>query len=80
MFYKSQNTNLNDANLLNNSPQAYLLLIQRIYNLHHTFKTLVPRNVCVVYNYSTLGYGFILRAVGNTAIAENVYAHIGVRT
>lgn len=29
------------------------------------------------YNYSSLGYGFLLRAVGNTAIAENVYAHIG---
>lgn len=29
------------------------------------------------YNYSSLGYGFVLRAVGNTAIAENVYAHIG---
>jgi len=28
-------------------------------------------------NYSSLGYGFILRAAGNTAIAENVYAHIG---
>ncbi|HEX9253334.1 MAG TPA: hypothetical protein VF870_13895 [Ignavibacteriaceae bacterium] len=27
--------------------------------------------------YSATGYGFILRAVGNTAIAQNVYAHIG---
>jgi hypothetical protein len=27
-------------------------------------------------NYSATGYGFILRAEGNTAIAENVYAHI----
>lgn len=27
-------------------------------------------------NYSSLGYGFILRAEGNTAIAENVFAHI----
>jgi len=27
-------------------------------------------------NYSSIGYGFILRAEGNTAIAENVYAHI----
>ena len=27
-------------------------------------------------NYSSTGYGFILRAEGNTAIAENVYAHI----
>ncbi len=26
---------------------------------------------------SALGYGLILRAAGNTAIAENVYAHIG---
>jgi hypothetical protein len=30
------------------------------------------------YNYSSLGYGFILRAAGNTAIAENVFAHIAV--
>ena len=29
------------------------------------------------YNYSSLGYGFTLRAVGNTAIAQNVFAHIG---
>ena len=28
-------------------------------------------------NYSSIGYGLILRAEGNTAIAENVYAHIG---
>jgi len=27
-------------------------------------------------NYSATGYGFILRTEGNTAIAENVYAHI----
>jgi len=27
-------------------------------------------------NYSATGYGFIFRAEGNTAIAENVYAHI----
>ncbi len=27
-------------------------------------------------NYSSVGYGFILRAEGNTAIAENVFAHI----
>jgi len=27
-------------------------------------------------NYSSTGYGFILRTEGNTAIAENVYAHI----
>jgi hypothetical protein len=27
-------------------------------------------------NYSAVGYGFILRAEGNTAIAENVFAHI----
>jgi hypothetical protein len=27
-------------------------------------------------NYSSTGYGFILRAEGNTAIGENVYAHI----
>ena len=26
--------------------------------------------------YSSLGYGFILRAVGNTAISQNVYAYI----
>jgi hypothetical protein len=29
-------------------------------------------------NYSSLGYGFILCAAGNTAIAENVFAHIGI--
>lgn len=29
-------------------------------------------------NYSSVGYGFILRAEGNTAIAENVFAHIAV--
>lgn len=29
------------------------------------------------YDYSKIGYGFILRAVGNTSIAENVFAHIG---
>ncbi len=29
------------------------------------------------YNYSSLAYGFILRVAGNTAIAENVFAHIG---
>lgn len=28
-------------------------------------------------NNSAFGFGFILRASGNTAIAENVYAHIG---
>ena len=28
-------------------------------------------------NTSALGFGFILRACGNTAIAEDVYAHIG---
>jgi hypothetical protein len=28
------------------------------------------------YNYSSIGYGFILRAAGNTAISENVYAYI----
>ena len=28
-------------------------------------------------NNSAFGFGFILRANGNTAIAENVYAHIG---
>jgi len=27
-------------------------------------------------NYSSVGYGFILRAEGNTAIAENVFAYI----
>ena len=27
--------------------------------------------------YSSIGYGFILRAEGNTAIAEDVYAYIG---
>jgi len=27
-------------------------------------------------NYTSTGYGFILRAEGNTALAENVYAHI----
>ena len=27
-------------------------------------------------NYASTGYGFILRAEGNTALAENVYAHI----
>lgn len=27
-------------------------------------------------NYSSIGYGFILRTEGNTAIAENVFAHI----
>ncbi len=30
------------------------------------------------YNYSSIGYGVILSAAANTAIAENVYAHIGV--
>lgn len=29
------------------------------------------------YNYSSFGFGFILRGTGNTAIAEDVYAHIG---
>jgi hypothetical protein len=29
------------------------------------------------YNYSSVAYGVILRVAGNTAIAENVYAHIG---
>jgi hypothetical protein len=29
------------------------------------------------YNYSSVGYGFILRGTGNTAIAQDVYAHIG---
>jgi hypothetical protein len=28
-------------------------------------------------NYSSRGYGFILRAAGNTAIAQDVYAYIG---
>ena len=28
-------------------------------------------------DYSKIGFGFILRGVGNTAIAQNVYAHIG---
>jgi len=28
-------------------------------------------------NYSSTGYGFILRAAGNTAIAQDVFAHIG---
>ena len=28
-------------------------------------------------NYSSTGYGFILRAAGNTAIAQDVYAYIG---
>ena len=28
------------------------------------------------YNYSSLGYGLILRAAGNTAIAQDVYAYI----
>ncbi len=28
-------------------------------------------------NYSTTGYGFILRAAGNTAISQDVFAHIG---
>jgi hypothetical protein len=27
-------------------------------------------------NYSSVGYGFVLRAEGNTALAENVYAYI----
>jgi hypothetical protein len=27
-------------------------------------------------NYASTGYGFILRVEGNTALAENVYAHI----
>jgi len=30
------------------------------------------------YNYSSLGYGFILRAAGNTALAENIFAYIAV--
>jgi hypothetical protein len=29
------------------------------------------------YNYSSVGYGLILRAAGNTAIAQDVYAYIG---
>ncbi|MDP2364457.1 MAG: hypothetical protein Q8M94_11900 [Ignavibacteria bacterium] len=29
------------------------------------------------YNYSSVGYGFILRGNGNTAIAQDVFAHIG---
>lgn len=29
------------------------------------------------YNYSSFGFGFILRGTGNTAIAQDVYAHIG---
>ncbi|MCZ7609403.1 MAG: hypothetical protein M5U17_04495 [Ignavibacterium sp.] len=28
------------------------------------------------YDYSSLGFGFLLRAAGNTAIAQDVYAHI----
>jgi len=28
-------------------------------------------------NFTSTGYGIILRAIGNTAIAANVYAHIG---
>ena len=28
------------------------------------------------YNYSSIGYGIILRAAGNTAISENVFAYI----
>jgi hypothetical protein len=28
------------------------------------------------YDYSSLGFGFLLRAAGNTAIAKDVYAHI----
>lgn len=30
------------------------------------------------YDYSAFGFGFILRGAGNTAIAQDVYAHIGV--
>jgi len=29
------------------------------------------------YDYSSFGFGFILRGAGNTALAEDVYAHIG---
>lgn len=29
------------------------------------------------YNYSSFGFGFILRGTGNTAISQDVYAHIG---
>lgn len=29
------------------------------------------------YDYSSLGLGFILRVVGNTALSQNVFAHIG---
>jgi hypothetical protein len=29
------------------------------------------------YNYSSLGYGLVLRAAGNTAISQDVYAYIG---
>lgn len=29
------------------------------------------------YKYSSIGYGFILRAAGNTAISQDVFAHIG---
>jgi len=29
------------------------------------------------YNYSSFGFGFILRGTGNTALSQDVYAHIG---
>jgi len=29
------------------------------------------------YDYSSFGFGFILRGVGNTALSEDVFAHIG---
>ena len=29
------------------------------------------------YNYSSFGFGFILRGVGNTALSQDVFAHIG---
>lgn len=29
------------------------------------------------YDYSSFGFGFILRGVGNTALSQDVYAHIG---
>ncbi len=37
----------------------------------------LPTGQMIDENYSSFGYGFILRAEGNTAIAENVFAHIG---
>jgi hypothetical protein len=29
------------------------------------------------YDYSSFGFGFILRAVGNSALSQNIFAHIG---